>query len=245
MPDSRAAGFTLIELLTVIAIIGILAAILIPVVARVRDSARNAECLSNVRHWGQALLFYAEENNGVYHIRKDWDATLESDPGLGEGDSGTAGFGMAPWASATSDYNKYFLTLGQEAINYRRCPLEKGDMSAITYGIVWSTINGEQPSLERGVPVSVANDPSGLMMLVDTTTWSDTGHMAIEGARGAARGGDPVAGLARGDYMDRRHRGNMNAVFADGHVRSIHWHQTSPNDSDSFEAQWDRWTSIR
>lgn len=48
-PCQSKKAFTLIELLTVIAIIGILAAILIPVVGAVRESARNAQCMSNLR----------------------------------------------------------------------------------------------------------------------------------------------------------------------------------------------------
>src|SRR5690606_25227188 len=55
-------GFTLIELLTVIAIIGILAAILIPVVGSVREGARSALCASNLRSVGQAGLTWIMEN---------------------------------------------------------------------------------------------------------------------------------------------------------------------------------------
>lgn len=55
-------GFTLIELLTVIAIIGILAAIIIPTVGAVRASARSSQTLSNLRQIGQGLQAYAADN---------------------------------------------------------------------------------------------------------------------------------------------------------------------------------------
>lgn len=59
-------GFTLIELLVVIAIIAILAAILFPVFAQARESARRVTCTSNVKNFGLSFLMYAQDYDETF-----------------------------------------------------------------------------------------------------------------------------------------------------------------------------------
>ncbi|AKC82008.1 hypothetical protein IMCC26134_03040 [Verrucomicrobia bacterium IMCC26134] len=74
------SGFTLIELLTVIAIIGILAAIIIPTVGKVRATANAAKCKSQMREIGMATQLYAQDNKSempFYTANNPWTFYME------------------------------------------------------------------------------------------------------------------------------------------------------------------------
>jgi prepilin-type N-terminal cleavage/methylation domain-containing protein/prepilin-type processing-associated H-X9-DG protein len=84
-PNRR--GFTLIELLVVIAIIAILAAILFPVFAQARESARKTSCLSNIKQISLAVMQYLQDYDEKFPTPV-WTLPT-SDPGYNRRD--------APW----------------------------------------------------------------------------------------------------------------------------------------------------
>ena len=84
----KRSAFTLIELLSVIAVIGVLAAILIPVVGKVRKSSYDATCTSNLRQVSAAYLLMMSDNNNILipaiegggnstHLSSKWYKQLE------------------------------------------------------------------------------------------------------------------------------------------------------------------------
>jgi prepilin-type N-terminal cleavage/methylation domain-containing protein/prepilin-type processing-associated H-X9-DG protein len=64
-------AFTLIELLAVIAIIGILAALLLPALSRAKESGRSAACLNNLHQTGLALQIYFQDNGNRLPVMYD------------------------------------------------------------------------------------------------------------------------------------------------------------------------------
>jgi prepilin-type N-terminal cleavage/methylation domain len=78
----RPAAFTLVELLTVIAVIGILAAIVISTLGRVRRNAQQARSIANLRQIGAAMLAFAGDNKGMVPVWHDYTQTTPDLPGL-------------------------------------------------------------------------------------------------------------------------------------------------------------------
>ena len=78
----RRKAFTLIEILVVVAIIALLIAILLPSLARAREQARSAQCMSNLKQMASGTLMYATDNRGflfgpahllVFRNTSDWE----------------------------------------------------------------------------------------------------------------------------------------------------------------------------
>jgi prepilin-type N-terminal cleavage/methylation domain-containing protein len=77
----RINGFTLIELLVVIAIIALLAALLLPALARAKESGRRTACLNNLHQLQLAASLYATDNDGLFpprDILRRWPAQLQN-----------------------------------------------------------------------------------------------------------------------------------------------------------------------
>lgn len=105
-------GFTLIEMLVVSAIIGLLAAMVLPVVTSARQKGKRAQCLSNQRQLGLAARLYLDENDGeLFRHHEGWVlddgtqvATLPATPADCEGGGQGASEAEKPWVILFQPY---------------------------------------------------------------------------------------------------------------------------------------------
>ena len=213
LPISR-KGFTLIELLTVIAIIGILAGILIPAVNRVRVTARQSACASNMRQLGLAIQNYANDNRGrlpktsADGASESWALTLQE---YVEGDRRVFTSPADPDADLKMD--------GEFGFSY----VANDYISVVERDRFGNVIGEDRTDLWK------MSQPSQtlLMATIREGRGRDLGHDHTGNAEGWGGGWDSVLDdispdLHRsGDRSEDRTRGSSNYLFADGRVESI------------------------
>lgn len=222
------SAFTLIELLVVIAIIGILAAILIPAVGRVRASAHQAKCVSNLRQLAAAASMYAGSNNGNL-------------PSLNYGVMGQT---QVPWFTQLREY--IHDEDSKESIELINCPASEHYMSVdgkqkVTHAYGWNSrlipdirTRDDGSSRTPGRLISVQR-PSQTILIADAgqrypSGWG-FGYFAISRQYDAATAENALTNSsftgygASGDNpsFSTRHNGRGNAAFVDGHVESFAW----------------------
>ena len=209
------AGFTLIELLTVIAIIGILAAIIIPVTGAVRESARIAKCASTQRQIALAVILYAGSNR-------------ETLPGPVNRDISAPPPGTA--LNATTVTLRDFIQpyMGDKSDGFWVCPSNSAAADANnnpTQRFVYFLNNGStiQPSRPFGNPTSGAKPTQ--ITKISTARASVSSSMPLSriwmltdiDSRNFGSGSPSLSGKK----IPPPHKDGRNYAFFDGHVEYL------------------------
>lgn len=166
-PHRSLRGFSLIELLVVIAVIAVLAGMLLPVFARVRENARGGACLSNLRQLGAAVSAYAQ----------DYDECLpQTHPEAVPGTSLPAEMTLlTPWSTLLSPYVR--------SAGLFRCPSDSGapefhpssyaPNGYTTYGIALARI-------PRPAELIYATELQSGSLVDDFSPWSGPSGLALD-----------------------------------------------------------------
>ncbi|AHF91413.1 hypothetical protein OPIT5_15490 [Opitutaceae bacterium TAV5] len=218
-PHAALLAFTLVELLTVIAIIGILAAIIIPVAGNVRNKARGMQCLSNLRQIQVANILYAADNKDTYVPIRD--------------DTHEAEYGSRWWRS-----NPHFLAIlspRPTMVEQLKCPLGKAlydstsNKHSTAYGYNSTSLSPGGITGLWQVKVSDVQRPSRTIAFVDAL------DQHVKYANSNDYTGEEVATNQTTSY---RHGAAANVVYWDGHAALVKRDQLAKDAADLNKPQW-------
>ena len=223
---THGAAFTLVELLVVIAIIAVLAALLLPVLARAKDSARSVQCLSNLKQWAQGLIEYGNDHEWIPRegslptgqVRIDnWANIYDSANGDVWYNALPPYVGERPakvYASALTGARSDFYLNRIFHCPTARFPTEAGSDGDAYFSLTMNSKLIQPPILDvPSIRFATIQRPG------DTITFLDARVSAIEPKVDVLQWnsdlGQPSASAGR---FAARHHGGGNLSFADGHA---------------------------
>ena len=225
-------AFTLIELLVVVAIIGILAALSLPVISRSKQKAQQIQCVGNLHQLGLALQIFVADNQAYPSA---FASTNSDNPGIWESQLERGGFDI-------SKPKKNFIGEG-----VWRCPSARWGanpapgVTPVCYGYNVYGV-GLNPTNALGMSGDFIPGSHSFAPVRDSEVVNPSDMMAI---------GDSFLGsgifirlplylLDRGGRASARHQGRVNVVFCDGHVESPALKVVFDDTSDTALVRWNR-----
>lgn len=236
---SRCPAFTLVELLVVIAVIGILAALLLTAVSKVKTRAQTTSCMNNVRQVVLAWQMYSGENNDRLVNNFGPNQTRQDDT---QGIYRTWAANVMDWSRDEQNTNLLYAWNGllgtyiKGASRTYKCPVDNF-LSQIQRQAGWTarirsvSLNAFMGRLRVNPDLSAAGrndwEPSRRQFLKasDIPAPAQTFALLEEHADSIDDGIFFISGVNRGssDIPASYHNSSGNISFADGHCETHKW----------------------